>query len=165
MARPLAEQTAWADSIGSGAGRSRLPAVWTAAFERLGAEASQQRPQMKRACGEYFLPACAGARRPGPCSGLGIAPAFDAHLQNGSFRPQAFALAASPPADRPEIGRRRRLAHAVAGSAPPRRVEEVHAHKLALAEGGGVEHGRRHDLAGWGQGAGRGRSRLNAFAR
>ena len=72
------------------------------------------------------------------------------HVQNGSFKPDAFALAAALPGGTPEIERRRRLANAVADSANPRWVEDVRERKLALANGQGSVHGRAYNLASWG---------------
>jgi hypothetical protein len=148
--KPLAEQIAWADSISSGPSKTRVPPEWKDAFARLGDEPIVKRLQMQRAYDKYFLPACASARRLGLGSELGIELAFDVHVQNGSFKPDAFALAASLPAGTPEIERRRRLANAVADSANPRWVEDVRERKLALANGSGNVHGRAFSLAGWG---------------
>jgi len=83
-------------------------------------------------------------------SELGIELAFDVHVQNGSFKPGAFTLAAALPANTPEIERRRRLANAVADSANPRWVEDVRERKLALANGAGNVHGRHYNLSSWG---------------
>lgn len=150
VAKPLAEQIAWADSISSGPSKSRVPPEWKDAFERLADEPIVKRLQMQRAYDKYFLPACASARRLGLVSELGIELAFDVHVQNGSFKPDAFALAAALPAGTPEIERRRRLANAVANSANPRWVEDVRERKLTLANGAGQVHGRAFSLAGWG---------------
>jgi len=151
-ALPLAGQIAWADSISSGASRSRVPAEWKQAFERLAEDPTVQWLQMKRAYDKYFLPACSSALRLGLKSELGIALAFDVHVQNGSFKPQAFALAAALPEGTPEIERRRMLAHAVADSANPRWIEDVRTRKLTLANGQGTVHQRSYALASWGLG-------------
>lgn len=148
--KPLAEQITWADSISSGPGKTRVPPEWKDAFARLGDEPLVKRLQMQRAYDKYFVPACRSAWTLGLRSELGIELAFDVHVQNGSFKPGAFALAASLPAHTPEIERRRRLANAVADSANPRWVEDVRERKLALANGAGTVHGRSYSLAGWG---------------
>jgi hypothetical protein len=148
--KPLAEQIAWADSISSGPSKTRVPPEWKDAFARLGDEPLIKRLQMQRAYDKYFLPACASAQRLGLRSELGIELAFDVHVQNGSFKPAAFAVVASLPASTPEIERRRRLANAVAESANPRWVEDVRERKLALANGAGTVHGRAYSLYGWG---------------
>jgi hypothetical protein len=152
MQRPLAEQIAWADSISSGPSKTRVPAEWKDAFERLGDEPVVKRLQMQRAYDKYFLPACASAERLGLRSEMGIELAFDVHVQNGSFKPDAFALAAALPPGTPEIDLRKKLAHAVADGANPRWAEDVRQRKLALAVGQGLVHGRPYSLAAWGLG-------------
>ena len=147
---PLAQQIAWADSISSGPSKTRVPPEWKDAFARLGDEPIVKRLQMKRAYDKYFVPCARSASTLGLRSEIGIELAFDVHVQNGSFKPAAFALAAALPAGTPEIERRRRLANAVADSANPRWVEDVRERKLALANGGGSVHGRGYSLAGWG---------------
>ena len=148
--KPLAEQIAWADSISSGPSKTRVPPEWKDAFARLGDEPIVKRLQMQRAYDKYFVPCARSARTLGLRSEIGIALAFDVHVQNGSFKPAAFAMAAAWPANLPEIERRRRLANAVAESANPRWVEDVRERKLALANGAGSVHGRAYSLAGWG---------------
>ncbi|HYN58510.1 MAG TPA: peptidoglycan-binding domain-containing protein [Rubrivivax sp.] len=148
--RPLAEQIAWADSISSGPSKTRVPPKWKDAFARLGDEPIVKRLQMQRAYDKYFLPCARSAATLGLRSELGIELAFDVHVQNGSFKPAAFALAAALPKGMPEITRRRRLANAVADSANPRWVEDVRQRKLTLANGQGSVHGRGYKLAGWG---------------
>jgi hypothetical protein len=147
---PLAEQIAWADAISSGPSKTRVPPEWKDAFARLGDEPIVKRLQMQRAYDKYFLPCARSAWTLGLRSELGIVLAFDVHVQNGSFKPGAFALAAALPAGVPEIERRRRLANAVADSASPRWVEDVRERKLTLANGQGSVHGRAYSLAGWG---------------
>ena len=152
MQRPLAEQVAWADSISSGPSKTRVPDEWKDAFARLGDEPVVKRLQMQRAYDKYFLPACRSAATLGLRSEMGIELAFDVHVQNGSFKPGAFALAAALPAGTPERERRIKLANAVAESANPRWVEDVRQRKLALATGQGLVHGRPYSLAAWGLG-------------
>ncbi len=150
VARPIAEQVAWADSISSGPSKSRVPPEWRAAFDRLGEEPAVQWQQMQRAYEQYFLPCATSGWALGLRSELGFALAFDVHVQNGRFKPDAFELAAALPADTPEPERRRRLAHAVADSANPRWAEDVRRRKLTLAEGAGSVHGRSYRLDAWG---------------
>jgi hypothetical protein len=150
MHLPLAEQITWADSISSGPSKTRVPPEWKDAFARLGDEPIVKRLQMQRAYDKYFLPCARSAWTLGLRSELGIELAFDVHVQNGRFKPDAFALATALPAHTPEIERRRRLAHAVADSANPRWAEDVRERKLALANGQGSVHGRHYHLASWG---------------
>ena len=72
------------------------------------------------------------------------------HVQNGGFKPGAYAMAATTLSRASEPERRKRLAHAAADSANPRWAEDVRQRKLALATGQGSVHGRAYRLAGWG---------------
>jgi hypothetical protein len=150
VARPIAEQLAWADSISSGPSKSRVPPPWRAAFDRLGNEPAVQWQQMQRAYDQYFVPCVRSGWALGLRSELGFALAFDVQVQNGRFKPAAFDRAASLPADAPELERRRVLANAVADSANPRWAEDVRRRKLALAEGAGRVHGRDYRFQAWG---------------
>ena len=150
MQLPLSGQIAWADSISSGPSKTRVPPEWKDAFARLGDEPIVKRLQMQRAYDKYFVPCARSAWTLGLRSEVGIELAFDVHVQTGSFKPDAFALAAALPANTPEIERRRRLANAVADSANPRWVEDVRERKLALANGQGNVHGRFYNLTSWG---------------
>jgi len=148
--RPLAEQIAWADSISFGASKSNVPSEWRDAFARLGDEPIVKRLQMQRAYDRYFVPAVRAANTLRLQSELGIALAFDVHVQNGGFKPGAYAMAATTLSRASEADRRKRLANAVADSANPRWAEDVRERKLALATGQGNVHGRTYRLAGWG---------------
>ena len=148
--KPLNEQIAWADSISFGASKSNVPSEWRDAFARLGEEPIVKRLQMQRAYDRYFVPAVRAANTLRLQSELGIALAFDVHVQNGGFKPGAYAMAASTLSRAPEPDRRQRLAHAVADSANPRWAEDVRERKLALAAGQGSVHGRAYRLASWG---------------
>ncbi|TDP64232.1 peptidoglycan-binding protein [Roseateles toxinivorans] len=149
-AKPLKEQIAWADSISSGPTKERVPDAWLKAFARLGDEPIIKRIQMQRAFDKYFVPAAASARRLGLTSELGVALAFDVHVQNGGFKPKAFALAAGLQADTPEAQRRLLLANAVADSALPRWQENVRRRKTTIAQGTGLANGANYTLASWG---------------
>ena len=87
VSRSLAEQIAWADSISTGAAKTRVPPDWKDAFARLGDEPIVKRLQMQRAYDKYFVPACGSARTLGLHSELGIELAFDVHVQNGLHGP------------------------------------------------------------------------------
>jgi len=149
-AKPLKEQIAWADSISSGASKTAVPDAWLKAFARLGDEPIIKRIQMQRAFDKYFVPAAASARKLGLTSELGVALAFDVHVQNGGFKPKAFALAAGLQADTPEAQRRLLLANAVADSALPRWQENVRKRKTTIAQGTGLANGANYTLASWG---------------
>ena len=151
-AKPLNQQIAWASTMSSGATQEGLPAVWLQAFARLGDEPLIKRIQMQRAYGRYFVPCAASARRLKLQSELGIMLAFDVHVQNGSFKPAAFALAAALPDNTPEALRRDQLAQAVAQSARPQYQADVLSRKRTVASGQGRVHGAPYTLASWGLG-------------
>lgn len=149
-AKPLAQQLVWANSISSGPGKAGVRADWLRAFARLGNEPIVKRIQMQRAYDKYFVPAAASARRLGLKSEIGLALAFDVHVQNGGFKPDAFELAARLPASTPESRRRLALANAVADSASRRWQADVRERKTSVARGAGLVHGANYTLAAWG---------------
>ena len=151
-AKPLNQQIAWANALSLGATKEGLPADWLSAFARLGDEPIIKRIQMQRAYDRYFVPCAASARTLKLKSELGILLAFDVHVQNGSFKPAAFALAAALPASTPEAVRRDKLAQAVAQSARPQYQADVLSRKRTLASGQGMVHGAAYTLAAWGLG-------------
>ena len=153
-AKPLSQQIAWANAMSSGATKERLPADWVSAFARLGDEPAIKRIQMQRAYDRYFVPCAASARTLKLQSELGVLLAFDVHVQNGSFKPAAFALAAALPASTPEAVRRDRLAQAVAHSARPQYQGDVLSRKRTIASGQGNVHGAAYSLGAWGLGEG-----------
>lgn len=149
-AKPLAQQVAWADSISSGPTKERVPDAWLKAFARLGDEPVVKRIQMQRAYDKYFVPAVASAHKLGLASELGMALAFDVHVQNGGFKASAFAAVAKLPASAAEAQRRLLLANAVADSALPRWQENVRKRKTTVAQGSGLANGANYLLASWG---------------
>ncbi|MDW5444852.1 peptidoglycan-binding protein [Polaromonas sp. SM01] len=151
-AQPLAQQIAWADAMSSGPGKQNLPAPWVQAFARLGDEAAIKRIQMQRAYDRYFVPCATSAATLKLHSELGVLLAFDVHVQNGGFKPDALALAAALPAGTPEGVRRAQLAEAVANSARPQYRADVLSRKKTMAMGQGVVHGGAYTLAAWGLG-------------
>lgn len=151
-AKPLAEQIAWADSISCGAGKVSVPADWRDAFARLGDEPTVKRLQMHRAYDKFFLPAVQAAKTLRLENELGIALAFDVHVQNGGFKPGAYAMAATRLGRASDLERRKALADAVADSASSRWRDDVRERKLTLATGAGTVHGRGYQLASWGLG-------------
>lgn len=150
MARPRAQQVAWADGLSSGPGHAQVPPDWRDAFARLGDEPVVKRLQMQRAYDAYFVPAAATARTLALRSELGVALAFDLHVQNGASRVQATAELAPRAGTLPEIEMRRRLALRVAELASARYRDDVRSRKLLFANGNGVAHGRAYTLSCWG---------------
>jgi len=151
-AQPVAKQVAWADANSAGQTKEKLPAAWLEAFARLGEEPAIKRLQMQRAYDRYFVPCAASARTLGLHSELGVALAFDVHVQNGSFKADAFARAAALPAGTPEPLRRAQLAEAAASTARPQYRADVRSRKATIATGQGVVHGGAYTLAAWGLG-------------
>jgi len=141
--RSLSAQVDWASNLGQ-----RL-AGWKASFERFGSEPLVQALQVERAKQRYFQPAREAAARMGLVSERGLALAFDTHVQNGGFKPDAVQLAQQS-RDLPESQLMELLAEAVADSAKPEWQEDVRSRKRAIATGEGTVHGRAYTLAGWG---------------
>ena len=152
MALPLARQVAWAHSISSGPNKADVPADWRAAFMRLGDEPIVKRLQMQRAFDGYFEPAAATARQLQLASELGVALAFDCHVQNGRSRVRAVAELAPLAGQLPEREMRARLARRVAALSAPRWRADVLGRKTTLASGEAVFRGRSYRLALWGLG-------------
>ncbi len=149
-AKPLAQQLVWANSISIGASKTGVRADWLRAFARLGDAPVVKRIQMQRAYDKYFVPAAASARRLGLKSEIGLALAFDVHVQNGGFKPDAFELASRLPASTAEPRRRLLLANAVADSASTRWQADVRERKTSVARASGQVHGASYTLAAWG---------------
>lgn len=149
-ALPKAQLLAWADGISLGADKSAVLPEWKQAFARLGDEPVIKRLQMQRAYDAYFVPAAATARRLGLKSELGLALAFDCHVQNGASRVQAVAELAPLKGTLTEPAMRQRLALRVAELSAPRWRDDVRGRKTTLAQGGGPFRGRTYALANWG---------------
>lgn len=150
VALPRSGQLDWADGLSLGPAKTAVPPPWRAAFARLGDEPVVKRLQMQRAYDAYFVPAAATARRLRLVSELGVALAFDCHVQNGRSRVKAVAELARQAGTMPEPQMRERLARRVAELSSPRWREDVLGRKLSLAQGEAVFRGRRYRLANWG---------------
>ena len=150
MKQPRAKQVAFADSISSGPGKGNVPPEWRQAFAALGDEPVVKRLQMQRAYDAYFVPATATAKQMKLESELGIALAFDMHVQNGTSRKKAVAELASLAGTLPEPEMRRRLAQRVAAYSNAAFSADVLSRKTTIAEGQGQVHGRSYRLAAWG---------------
>lgn len=152
LAMPLAQQVAWADALTlPPRNRGRLAPEWAAAFARLGEEPHVKARQVAQAYHSYFVPAVKAAQGLGLVSELGMALAFDVHVQNGSFKPEVLHKAGGWPTQHSEADRCKDLAHWVADASSNKRfVEDVRARKLCIALGGGPVRGVRLSLSGWG---------------
>ena len=148
-----AQQLAFADSISLGASKARLAEPWRSAFQRFGDLEEVQAVQLGLADRGYFRPAIETARALGLTTELGIALAFDAHVQNGGVSPQARErirkeLARHPVGNEREV--RVIVANAVANQSRPQFREDVRSRKLTIATGAGAVHGATFVLRNWG---------------
>jgi len=150
LSAPLSEQLAFADSVSIGATKVRLAEPWFSGFDLFGKLPEVRAEQLRRAREDFFDPCVGTAARFGLVSELGLALAFDIHVQNGSVKRAAAAeiLAAPTPAD--EAALRRRIANAVADASGARFREDVRSRKLAIAQGAGAVHGEAFVVEHWG---------------
>ena len=151
-ARPRAAQVDWANSISQGAGKVQADPAWKAAFARLGEEPVIKRLQMQRAYDAYFVPAAATAHRLQLRSELGVALAFDCHVQNGQSRQRAVAALEPLAGQVAESDMRLRLAQEVARRSAAKWQKDVLGRKSLLATGHATFRGRAYQLANWGLG-------------
>ena len=149
-ALPRAQQVVWADSISTGPNNADVPPEWKAAFARLGDEPVIKRQQMQRAYDAYFVPAAATARKLQLNSELGVALAFDCHVQNGKSRVRAVAELTRLAGQLPEAEMRLRLANRVADLSSPKWRQDVRGRKITIASGEATFRGRHYVLANWG---------------
>jgi hypothetical protein len=152
VAKPVEEQIAWADGISSGARKTVLAEPWKTAFAVFGSLPEVQALQLHEADADYFQPAKQTAQRYNLTTELGVALAFDIHVQNGGIKKSAATQVADlvsrqPPAEERDL--RVIIANAVADSTGRYR-EDVRARKLAIAVGAGSVHGEAFTLANWG---------------
>ena len=148
-----AKQLAFADSISLGASKVRLAEPWRSGFRRFGELEPVQALQLKVADRDYFRPALRTARALRLKTELGIALAFDIHVQNGGVsaaaRERIKRQLAAHPIER-ELELRVIIANAVANQSRPQFREDVRARKLAIATGAGTVHGGLFVLRNWG---------------
>jgi hypothetical protein len=152
MGKPGVAQITWADSISSPTNKANVPPEWRSAFARLGDEPIIKRLQMERAYQSYFVPATATAQKLKMTSELGIALAFDMHVQNGGSRVAAVAAMQPQAGKISEAQMRRELAQKVAANSAIAWQADVLARKLTVATGQGTTHGSTYTLAAWGLG-------------
>lgn len=153
LGTPVVEQLAWADRISVGQGKTGLAEPWGAAFSRFGRFPEVQAVQLEFADRGYFQPASTTARHLGLRTELGLALAFDIHVQNGGLGERARREIEQRRRERP-LSRERELrvivSHAVAANARPEYREDVRSRKLTLALGHGHVHGSFFSLRDWG---------------
>jgi Putative peptidoglycan binding domain/Glycosyl hydrolase family 46 len=151
---PKDQQLAFADSISQGSNKTRLADNWGWAFERFGMIPEVQAVQLQRVDQDYFQPARKTARALGLKTELGLALAFDIHVQNGGVSSDAHEQIDHDIAEHPisrEQDLRVILANAVADHAKNVAYrEDVRSRKLTLATGSGRVHGAFYLLENWG---------------
>ena len=98
------------------------------------------------------MPAAATARKLKLTSELGVALAFDCHVQNGNSRVQAVKELAPLAGQMPEAQMRLRLANRVADLSAQKWRDDVRGRKTTLALGSATFRGRSYGLANWGLG-------------
>jgi len=151
---PIQQQIAFADSISQGASKAVLAEPWLSGFRRLGEEPAVQQLQLSIVDHDYFEPALATAARHNLKTELGIALAFDIHVQNGGISGPAAAQIQKTLADHPsdrEQDVRIAIANAVADNSEVARFrEDVRQRKLTVATGSGQVHGGTFVLRNWG---------------
>jgi hypothetical protein len=149
MSASKADQTTWANSHTLANGGLVPP--WRAMFATFGAFSAVQAEQIKHVQADYLAPAIKTAKQLGFTSELGLALAFDIHVQNGGITNTASARIAQQ--SRPgmaESDLRVIVANAVADSSRPAYMEDVRQRKLTVATGQGQVHGHNFVLESWG---------------
>jgi Putative peptidoglycan binding domain len=149
-----ADQIAFADGISLGPRKIALDEPWLSGFRRFGEQPEVQQLQLAMADQKYFRPALLTASRFDLQAELGIALAFDIHVQNGGVSAAAAqqiqARLAQHPSDR-EQDVRVVIANAVADNAKNVLFrEDVRSRKLTVATGSGQVHGGTFVLRNWG---------------
>jgi peptidoglycan hydrolase-like protein with peptidoglycan-binding domain len=149
----MSRQMAFADSISLGTSKERLAEPWRSAFRRFGEFEAVQALQLELADRDFFQPARRTAERFNLTAELGIALAFDIHVQNGGIKEEAREqirreLAARPVSSEREL--RVVIGTAVADNARPRFREDVRSRKITIANGSGRVHGATFVLSAWG---------------
>jgi peptidoglycan hydrolase-like protein with peptidoglycan-binding domain len=153
MRAPKAKQMAFANSISLGASKARLAEPWRTGFRKFGELKQVQEVQLARANNDYFQPARRTAQTLRLKTELGLALAFDVHVQNGGIDPDARAEIKRHVAQHPmerEQDLRVAIAHAVANNSNPQSRQDVLSRKLTIATGSGTVHGGAFVLRNWG---------------
>lgn len=153
MRAPWSEQRLWADAVSLGKKKVRLAEPWHSCFAVLGEDPGVQQLQLDLVDEDYFQPARKTAAAQGLTTELGIALAFDIHVQNGGIKAAARSEIAEALAKRPpqhERDTRLVIADAVANQSSAKWREDVRTRKRAIATGKGTVHGMNLELRNWG---------------
>jgi hypothetical protein len=146
---PLQEQLAFADSVSIPPSKARLAEPWRSCFHVFGSMPEVQEAQLRRAREHYFQPAQATANKLHLKTELGVALAFDIHVQNGGVKDDIVTSLLGRTFTS-ELALREALANAVADSSNPKFKEDVLSRKLTIAQGKGIVHGGSFVLKNWG---------------
>ena len=153
MRGPKTRQMAFANTISLGPNKARLAEPWRTGFRVFGELPAVQALQLELAARDYFRPAKQTARGLRLKTELGLALAFDCHVQNGGVstaaREEIKRQLAQHPIER-EQERRVIVGNAVAKQSRPQFREDVRSRKLAIATGAGTVHGELFMLRNWG---------------
>ncbi|HEY2290217.1 MAG TPA: peptidoglycan-binding protein [Thermoanaerobaculia bacterium] len=153
LKKPMKEQIAFADTISLGATKERLAEPWRTAFKTLGERQEVQDIQIKHVEDDYFKPALQTVKDLDLKTELGLALAFDIHVQNGGVKTAARQKIAAALAEHPvsrELDLRILIAQAVADNAKRDYRRDVLDRKMSLATGAGRVHGATYVLRNWG---------------
>ncbi len=152
LQEPLEEQLQWARAIQTP--KMALVEPWNGYFKTLGRTPECQKAQ-RRAADKLFKRALADCAAFGVVSERAAALLFDIQVQNGGFKKTTRASITAALAELPastgwkqnEVERLKVIANLRADAAKAQWQADVRQRKLSIAEGQGVVHGRRYDLA------------------
>jgi len=147
---PLADQLAFADGVSIGDRKVRLSEPWRAGFDLFGKLPEVRLEQLDRARLDYFEPARLTANRFGLRTVVGLALAFDTHVQNGGIKKAAADRIRRAPPPPAEAALRSLVADAVADASRAKFREDVRVRKRTIAETSGTVHGEFFTLSHWG---------------
>jgi hypothetical protein len=151
LAEPQDQQLAWSSSVSSGASKGNLAEPYKSGFRKLGESSLGQQLQQQRVDADYYHPALATAKAYGLTTELGVALAFDIHVQDGGINHIVGAKVRSqmtPGMAEKDI--RVLIANGIADHALPVWREDVRTRKLTVATGEGTVHGVHYLLKNWG---------------
>lgn len=149
MTASNSDQASWANAHTLPNGGLVEP--WRTMFATFGSFAEVQAEQLKHVQADYLTPAIQTAKQLGLSSELGLALAFDIHVQDGGINNTALAkIQQQSTSNMAEADLRVIVANAVADSSRPAYREDVRKRKLAIAQGQGQVHGQNYLLGNWG---------------
>jgi peptidoglycan hydrolase-like protein with peptidoglycan-binding domain len=160
MTQSRAQQIAWANAHTLPNGG--LVQTWRSMFAQFGSFPEVQAEQLRHVNQDYLMPAIATAKNLGFKSELGLALAFDIHVQNGGIKSVAMdKIQRQLTPGMGEADLRAIVANAVADSANSAFIGDVRKRKLTIATGQGQVHGHTFVLENWGLSGGVAAAELN----